>query len=142
MKRKTFIKFINAIKNAFCLNGLSYSQNSEDIILQNIMDNKKNGYYIDIGAHDPIRFSNTYLMYLNGWKGINIDPLPGCMEKFKHYRPDDINLNIGISSISGEIKYYSFEEPAFNTIDRDAKNFGVVLNLEEMMIIRQYMIVE
>lgn len=30
----------------------------------------------------------------------------------------------------------------FNTIDREAKNFGVVLNLEEMMIIRQYMIVE
>ena len=30
----------------------------------------------------------------------------------------------------------------FNSIDREAKHFGVKLNIEEMMIIRQYMIVE
>ena len=37
---------------------------------------------------------------------------------------------------------FPVEKNLFNSIDRENKNFGVVLNLEEMMIIRQYMIVE
>ena len=37
---------------------------------------------------------------------------------------------------------FPVEKNILNTIDRKNKNFGVVLNIEEMMIIRQYMIVE
>lgn len=37
---------------------------------------------------------------------------------------------------------FPVEKNLFNSLDRDAKNFGVKLNIEEMMIIRQYMIVE
>jgi hypothetical protein len=37
---------------------------------------------------------------------------------------------------------FPVEKNILNTIDRENKNFGVVLNIEEMMIIRQYMIVE
>lgn len=37
---------------------------------------------------------------------------------------------------------FPVEKNLFNTIDRENKNFGVKLNVEEMMIIRQYMIVE
>ena len=37
---------------------------------------------------------------------------------------------------------FPVEKNILNTIDRENKNFGVVLNTEEMMIIRQYMIVE
>lgn len=46
---------------------------------------------------------------------INIDPLPSCINRFKRLRPSDINLNIGISDKTGEMEYYDFEEPAFNT---------------------------
>ena len=44
----------------------SFSQEGEDIILNNILNDKKSGFYIDIGAHHPVRFSNTYLFYLKG----------------------------------------------------------------------------
>ena len=37
---------------------------------------------------------------------------------------------------------FPVEKNIFNTIDMENKNFGVKLNVEEMMIIRQYMIVE
>ena len=33
------------------------------------------GYFIDIGFNDGIKINNTYLLELNGWKGIGIDPL-------------------------------------------------------------------
>lgn len=37
---------------------------------------------------------------------------------------------------------FPVEKNIFNSLDRENKNFGVKLNVEEMMIIRQYMIVE
>ena len=37
---------------------------------------------------------------------------------------------------------FPVEKNLFNSIDKENKHFGVKLNVEEMMIIRQYMIVE
>lgn len=56
---------------------------------------KKIGFYVDVGAHHPMRFSNTYFFYRMGWSGINIDAMPGSMKEFKKYRRRDINLELG-----------------------------------------------
>ena len=77
------------------------------------------GTYVDIGAHHPIRYSNTYLLYLNGWSGINIDPQIGVKEMFDEYRPDDINLGIGIGRCEQDVVFYNFEDPAFNTTNSE-----------------------
>lgn len=95
--------------------GISYGQNFEDLVFS-LVCNKKNGFYVDVGAHNPIRFSNTYNLSKKGWSGINIDPLPECMPLFNKLRPNDINLNIGISTTKGLLTYYSFIEPAYNTL--------------------------
>jgi hypothetical protein len=50
----------------------SYSQEGEDMILQRMFGEKKHGFYVDVGAHHPRRFSNTYSFYRRGWSGINI----------------------------------------------------------------------
>lgn len=55
-----------------------YSQYGQDKFLnEKIFKNKKNGVFIDIGAHDGITINNTYFFekYLN-WAGICIEPLP------------------------------------------------------------------
>lgn len=75
---------------------LCYSQEGEDLILETFFDEVKNGFFVDIGAYDPIRFSNTYLFYLKGWTGINIDARPESMNDFDEIRPKDINLEIAI----------------------------------------------
>jgi hypothetical protein len=59
-----------------------YSQEGEDLIASRLFPNQSTGFYVDIGAHHPTRFSNTYLLYTKGWRGINIDPLPGSKELF------------------------------------------------------------
>lgn len=96
-----------------------YGQNAEDIFLSAYFKNKQKGFYVDIGAHHPIRFSNTYQLYQKGWRGINIDPLPGCMAEFNRKRPLDINLEMGIGKIPGHYTYYSFAEPAYNTVNEE-----------------------
>ena len=97
---------------------ISYSQEGEDIVLQRIFKNKKKGFYVDVGAHHPKRFSNTYLFYKRGWRGINIDAMPSSMKLFNKLRSKDINLEIGISSKKDNLKYYIFNETALNTFSK------------------------
>ena len=99
---------------------LSFSQEGEDLVLNRLMQDKANGFFVDVGAHHPLRFSNTYKFYLQGWKGINIDPLPNSMQLFNKIRTRDINLEIAIlENPSSDMTYYMFDEPALNTFDKE-----------------------
>jgi FkbM family methyltransferase len=112
----------------------AYSQEGEDLILLRLIGEKPNGFYVDVGAHHPVRFSNTYLFYRMGWHGVNIDPMPGVKELFDRYRPRDINLEVGISDSPGEMTYFMFNEPALNGFDaglsnrreRDSKDYRII----------------
>jgi FkbM family methyltransferase len=93
----------------------SYSQEGEDLVLARIFEGKTTGFYVDVGAHHPLRFSNTYLFYRRGWRGINIDATPGSMQEFRRMRPHDINIEALISSDHGSASFFLFNEPALNT---------------------------
>jgi len=99
--------------------GKYYSQEGEDILLSRIFENKKTGFFVDVGAHHPQRFSNTFLLYKRGWHGINIDPLPGSMKIFEKIRPRDTNLEIAVSEKEQELTYYMFSEPALNGFSKN-----------------------
>src|SRR5690606_2132198 len=101
---------------------LSYAQEGEDLILERFFGNKKNGFYVDVGAHHPQRFSNTYNFYKKGWRGINIDAMPNSMLAFKKERPEDINLELGVSIEQKELVYHMFNQPAINTFSIDEAN--------------------
>jgi len=92
----------------------SYSQEGEDLILNRILDEKKEGFYVDVGAHHPKRFSNTFFFYNRGWQGINIEARPGSKKIFDKIRPHDINVEVPINSEGKILKYYMFNEPALN----------------------------
>lgn len=110
---------------------LSYSLEGEDILLDYYFGGKKDGFYVDVGAHHPTRFSNTYRFYKKGWRGINIDAKPGSMKLFDVMRPRDINLEIGISQKPKRLTYYDFEVSPLNTFDKTLalsyQNRGYVL---------------
>ena len=95
----------------------SFAQGGEDLILARIFKGKRDGVYVDVGAHHPRRFSNTELLYRSGWHGINIDAAPGSMEPFRRLRPRDINLEMGVAATAEERDFYVFDEPALNTFD-------------------------
>lgn len=93
---------------------ISFAQEGEDGILARLFENQATGLYVDVGAHHPQRFSNTYRLYLRGWRGINLDPLPGSKVLFDRWRPRDINLQAAIGADGGTIAYHRYEESAFN----------------------------
>ncbi|KAA8710777.1 FkbM family methyltransferase [Helicobacter canis] len=97
------------------------------------------GFYVDIGAHHPFRFSNTYALYKAGWSGINIDPMPKSMEKFRRFRPRDINLEIAIGASQDIKPYYIFEEKALNTFDESlARDYARSSRLVDVISIPCY----
>jgi FkbM family methyltransferase len=113
----------------------TYSQEGEDQILRKVFGKRNKGFYIDIGAHHPKRFSNTYFFYKNGWNGINIEARPGSKILFDKTRPRDINLEFAISSESKELTYYMFNEPALNGFS--TQNAANLKDHKEYKIIRE-----
>ncbi|VVB75808.1 Methyltransferase FkbM domain protein [uncultured archaeon] len=96
-----------------------YSQTGEDIILRDIFWKKDNGFYVDIGAHHPKRFSNTYLLYKKGWSGINVDADKRSIELFLRHRKRDINLNLAVSDKKRELEFFEFNDGAINTFSQE-----------------------
>jgi FkbM family methyltransferase len=101
----------------------SYSQEGEDLILIALFQLNKykhrKGFYVDIGANHPLEVSNTHLLYLRGWNGINVDALPGGMKLFNEVRTRDVNLEVGISASRQVLKYHIFNESVFNGFSED-----------------------
>lgn len=128
-----------------------YSQNGEDIVIGKIFSGQNKGFYVDIGAHHPKRYSNTYLLYKKGWRGINIDPNPLTVRLFNAYRKGDVNLECAISDVKKEMDYYNFSDPAVNTFSREAaddlmkKKWLTLIDVKEMVthplreILEQYL---
>jgi FkbM family methyltransferase len=83
-----------------------YAQNGEDILLNRFFAWMWHGFYIDVGASDPVEFSVTKFFSQRGWRGINIEPITALYEKFCVDRPRDINLNVGVSNEPGTLTFY------------------------------------
>ena len=91
---------------------ISYAQNFEDVLLWRALGHVADGFYIDVGANDPVDHSVTKAFYDSGWHGINIEPLPGFHHAFLAQRPRDINLAIAAGAEDGRLTLY--DVPAVN----------------------------
>lgn len=63
----------------------SKSQYNQDRIVLQLLPNP--GNFIDIGAHDGVDLSNTWILEQLGWSGYCFEPLPEVYQKLKINRP-------------------------------------------------------
>jgi FkbM family methyltransferase len=85
---------------------ISYAQNNEDVLLWRALGHVRDGFYIDVGANDPVEHSVTKAFYDAGWRGINIEPLPAHIAAFDEQRPGDVNLAVAAGSAAGSLTLY------------------------------------
>jgi FkbM family methyltransferase len=99
----------------------SYSQSGEDMIVSFLLGalSVDSPRYIDIGAHHPEYISNTAYFYNAGYSGINIEPNPKLFKEFEILRPRDINLNIGVSDVAGELDFFVMSADTLSTFSRE-----------------------
>jgi FkbM family methyltransferase len=84
----------------------SFAQNQEDVLIDRAFRGRSSGFYIDIGAGDPNAESVTRWFYGRGWRGVNVEPNPTIFASIAAWRPEDINLNVGISTEPSTLTYY------------------------------------
>ncbi len=89
---------------------ISYAQNREDVLLWRALGHVKNGFYIDVGANDPVHDSVTRAFYERGWWGINIEPVPSLHRSLAEQRPRDINLGLAAGAAEAEITLFDLPE--------------------------------
>ncbi len=97
----------------------SYSQFGEDVMLRGFLGEKWNwnykGFWVDIGAHHPVKLSNTKIFSDVGWRGINVDASADAIKSFSRCRKRDINVNVGIGNCPGLLDYYRMSSSPMNT---------------------------
>jgi FkbM family methyltransferase len=97
----------------------SYAQNGEDIVLARGLT-APSGFYVDIGAADPVEDSVTKLFYDRGWRGINVDIVRASVDRLNAERPRDINVCAAITAASGDARVWLSEDvPTHSTVESD-----------------------
>jgi FkbM family methyltransferase len=109
---------ITGFNNAF---SISWSQGGEDLALLHAITGKKDGLFIDIGAHHPSRFSVTRHLYQLGWHGVNVDANEELISEFKKVRTRDKNICAAVG-LDATYTFTIFEEPALSTFDPEWRN--------------------
>lgn len=99
------------------------SQIGQDKWVHSILGNKKNGYFIELGACDGLYLSNSLFFERNlEWNGICIEPNDNYMSELYKNRKCNISNEL-ISSESGKEVEFSYCRSASGIIDENMGPF-------------------
>jgi FkbM family methyltransferase len=101
---------------------LSFAQSGEDLIANFIFYylHIPKITYLDVGAHDPVAFNNTYFFYRRGFRGVLVEPNVEMCKKLRAVRPQDTTLEAGIGVTAvREADYYLMTESSWNTFSKE-----------------------
>ncbi len=113
---------------------ISYAQNREDVIISTFFPDVKKGFYVDIGANDPINDSVTKYFYDKDWSGINVEPIRAMHDKLEKSRKRDKNFNIGISSKPGKLILREYENSGISTFSDIEKKENIIDKYEDYKV--------
>ena len=87
-----------------------FSQSLQDEFVDKVIFNKKRqGYFVEIGAHDGISFSNTYFLEkFRNFNGLCIEPNPNVYKRLVNNRNCQTK-QVCISNKAGEVDFLLME---------------------------------
>ena len=94
---------------------ISYAQNFEDVILWRALKTVQNGFYIDIGAQDPILDSVSRHFYEAGWRGVHVEPTSTYAVKLRRDRPDEEVLQCAVGGSGGSMRFFEIPDTGLST---------------------------
>jgi FkbM family methyltransferase len=115
----------------------TFSQYGEDILISHYLEkfSPTDGIYVDIGAFDPIKYSNTLLLYKQGWQGINIDIDRDKVEALVEQRPRDFSVSAAISDRKERVQFVSYPcRPTNRLLPIDSTDYKSVLGEDPLEI--------
>jgi len=95
-----------------------YGQNAEDAVLWSVFEDGYIGTYLDIGALDGVRFSNTYSFEQAGWRGVCVEAHPVYAKFAKANRPSAVVVHAAASDKDADsINFYANKLGSLSTLD-------------------------
>ncbi|MCO5144949.1 MAG: FkbM family methyltransferase [Aquamicrobium sp.] len=75
------------------------------------------GFYIDVGAQDPLTDSVSRGLYEQGWRGVHVEANAHYAEKLRQDRPDEEVIEVAVDREPGEIVFFEFADMGLSTGD-------------------------
>ena len=98
-----------------------YSQNDEEAVIAKFFDGYV-GRFLDIGAHDGVRLSNTRRLAENGWGGTLVEPSPqpfqALMDTYKGRTDVQLVHTAIVPSRSGLMEFYDSRGDFVSTFEQ------------------------
>jgi FkbM family methyltransferase len=104
------------------LNFVSYAQNLEDVMLWRALGHVEHGFYVDIGAQDPVVDSVSRLFFERGWRGVHIEPSAAYATRLRAERPQDEVLQVLVSDTCGVVPFFEIPNTGLSTSVEEIAN--------------------
>jgi FkbM family methyltransferase len=98
----------------------TFAQHGEDKALLELLGMMNaTGSFVDVGCNHPTKLSNSFLLYVEGRRGVCIDPLPRFKALYARWRPQDRFVCSAVGPVNGPMPLYEFEADVLSTLDPD-----------------------
>lgn len=114
-----------------------YSQHDEEVIIRDFFQDRREGFFLDVGCAGPKKNSNTYYLESElGWSGIGVDALPEYAEAWRQKRPKSRFFNYIATDRSGLVQtfYRSEDTPGISSIEPRKKFSGKEVKYTEIKV--------
>lgn len=82
-----------------------YSQHDEELIARDYFQDRRGGFFLDVGCATPIADNNTYYLESElGWSGIGVDALPEFAPAWERKRPRSKFFSFFVSDHSDTVE--------------------------------------
>jgi FkbM family methyltransferase len=89
---------------------LSYAQNLEDYHLTQVFRGTTAGTYVDVGGGHPVADNVSFYFYLQGWRGLVVEPQAKLAGLYAHVRPRDHTVSMLAGAQDGEIDFHTVDK--------------------------------
>ena len=111
-------------------------QASQDKFVLNVLKEKNNGYFLEIGSNHPININNTYLLEKKyNWKGIMVEYDNQYLPLYKQHRPNSIHVINDATKIDYKNVFETNNMPFsfdYLQIDLEANNGSTLKTLQKL----------
>lgn len=113
-----------------------YSERNEEVIIRHFFKDRRDGFFLDVGAYHYKNASNTYYLEKNlGWSGIAVDANGEFALGYKRNRPKTLFFSFFISDKSDEkADFLIVREPGHLTKSTAVRDFVPEREVEEVKV--------
>jgi hypothetical protein len=111
-------------------------QAEQDKFVLNVLKEKRNGFFLEIGSNHPININNSYLLETKyEWKGIMIEYDSNFLDLYKIHRPNSIHVINDATIIDYKSIFENNNMPLcfdYLQIDLEANNGSTIKTLQKL----------